>query len=320
MKYKIFLLIILGIVFFFRSPVLVFAGISCTDSSQCSQPGACSFNSCTAVLGEGISGSCSWSSSPYCTCSGGTCTSWCTGSFRCTGEWTEGGCNGAPNCQESTARCDDCGNSAFTCHRHPSHNVCQGCACITVPGLGTQECADGSSCACTTPTPTATRVPSPTPTTTSRLTPTSTPTPTPIPCDAPCDGFSDRRCAIGLTCQPYGVAFLCKNPGCPIERQTNCRCLNLTPTPTPTTILARCMRLVPDRPLTAVRIGEEVVFAVGYTDLGLVEDIAFRVFKDGQILETRFQSTNPAGFSRFRFTNSGRYAFAAYVKSMGVWR
>lgn len=92
------------------------------------------------------------------------------------------------------------------------------------------------------------------------------------------------------------------------------------PSPTPTTILARCMRLVPDRPLNTVKIGDEVVFAVGYTDLGLIEDLAFRVFKNGQILETRFQSTNPTGFSRFRFTGYGRYAFAAYVKSAGVWR
>lgn len=158
----------------------------------------------------------------------------------------------------------------------------------------------------------------PTPTNTPRLTPTSTPTPTPIPCDDPCDGFSDRRCAAGLTCQPYGVAFLCKSPNCPIEHQTNCRCLNITPTPT--TILARCVRLAPDKPLNTLKIGDEVVFAVGYTDLGLVEDIAFRVFKDGQVLETRFQLTNPTGFLRFHFANPGRYSFAAYVKSMGVWR
>lgn len=161
-----------------------------------------------------------------------------------------------------------------------------------------------------------------TPTSTPRLTPTSTPTPTPtpIPCDEPCDGFSDRRCAVGLTCQPYGVAFLCKSPNCPIEHQTNCRCLNITPTPT--TILARCVRLVSDRPLNTLKIGDEVNFGYAVTDLGLVEDVAFRIFKDGQILETRFQSTYPAHLNlmRFRFTGFGRYSFAAYVKSMGVWR
>lgn len=190
-------------------------------------------------------------------------------------------------------------------------------ACTAVNTSGNYTGAFSNSESCPKTIPYSIAVLTPTPTTTPRLTPTSTPTPTPIPCDAPCDGFSDRRCAIGLTCQPYGVAFLCKNPGCPIERQINCRCLNLTPTPT--TVLARCVQLVPSKPLDTLKIGDEINFELGYT--GLPEDIAFRIIKNGQIIETRFQS-NPAlpDFMRFRFTSPGRYSFAAYVKSGGVWR
>lgn len=215
------------------------------------------------------------------------------------------------------------------------------CTAVSTSGNYTGTFSNSESCPKTIPysiqailTPTPTRINTP------------TPTPTLMPCNGGTLGTTcgdmitcgdpsgskfhtecvagTLKCASGWKCMASTIAgtraeWMCRNSSCP-DRE-NCVC-PLTPTPTPTTILARCIRIIPNRPLDSLRLGDEVNFAIGYTDLGLIEDVAFRIFKDGQILETRFQSTYPSvpDFMRFRITSPGRYSFAAYIKSGGVWR
>ncbi len=381
MKLKLLFTLLLIVSFFALSGKKVFAAVG--DRCTCTGSTACSIKSAGDCGGtDGIT----VSYDGYCqiyqdgvTC-GPHCSATCTRQENC--NFRIGPCDNPASCTYTppVGTCDStctaggipnnpCGfrNSDGTCTTDNSccRRVCQNCACKTVSGGGTNDCAvEGASCCSGCQTINAYIVPSPVqPGRAVTFTFTSNIGYTNVAFDP---GGGATGCALtNVSCQnnPMGDGLSCwwrwactavntsgnytgtfsNSESCPktipysiqaISTPTPTRIPSLTPTstptptripsatPTPTIIIARCIRIVPNRPLDTVRIGDEVNFMVGYTDLGLMEDVAFRIFKDGQILETRFQSTYPAipDFMRFRITSPGRYSFAAYIKSGGVWR